>query len=60
MPGIQSFLETVRETIRLKHLSIHTEDTYLSTIKRFIETINRFIEFHDKRHFAHLPPDTAR
>ena len=53
MPGIHSFLNQVRETIRLKRLSIHTEDAYLSTIRRFID-------FHGRRHPATLPPDAAR
>ena len=42
-----AFLEHVRDCIRLKHLSLHTEETYLSTIKRFIT-------FHGRRHPAHL------
>ena len=33
----------MRETLRLRHYSIHTEETYLSTIKRFVE-------FHGRRH----------
>ena len=53
MPGINSFLSEARDVIRLKHLSIHTEDTYLSTIRRFIE-------FHDKQHPAQLGPDAIR
>ena len=31
-----AFLDHVRTVIRLKHLSLHTEDSYLSTIRRFI------------------------
>jgi len=38
-----SFLESVRELIRLKHLSYRTEEAYLGWIRRFII-------FHDKRH----------
>ncbi len=37
------FLESVRELIRLKHLSYRTEEAYLGWIRRFII-------FHDKRH----------
>ena len=37
------FLESVRELIRVKHLSYRTEETYLGWIRRFIL-------FHDKRH----------
>ena len=36
-------LDQMRDVIRLKHLSIHTEEAYLSWVKRFIL-------FHDKRH----------
>jgi len=36
-------LDQVRETIRLKHYSIRTEQTYVSWIKRYIL-------FHNKRH----------
>jgi integron integrase len=39
------FLDQVRATARLKHLSYRTECTYLQTIKRFIL-------FHNKRHPA--------
>jgi len=38
-----SLLEQARAVARLKHLSIHTEKSYLNTIKRFIL-------FHHKRH----------
>ncbi len=31
-----ALLEQVRTVIRLKHLSLRTEDSYLSTIRRFI------------------------
>ncbi len=53
MNGINAFLEQVRTVLRLKHLSIHTEDSYLSTIRRFID-------FHGKKHPAQLPPDAVR
>lgn len=36
-------LDLVRQTLRLKHYSIHTETAYLDWIKRFIL-------FHHKRH----------
>ena len=48
-----ALLGQVRQVIRLKHLSLHTEDTYLSTIRRFIV-------FHGKRHPAQLGPDAVR
>lgn len=32
-----AFLQQVRDTLRLKHLSLHTEDSYLSTIRRFLD-----------------------
>ena len=44
---ITSFLEDARQVARLRHLSIHTETTYLQTIRRFIL-------FHNKRHPAAL------
>ncbi len=37
------FLNQVRRVIRLKHMSLSTEDSYLYYIKQFIL-------FHDKRH----------
>jgi hypothetical protein len=40
-----AFLEHVRTILRLKHLSLRTEDSYLSTIRRFIL-------FHGRRHPA--------
>lgn len=45
MPGIQSFRETVRETLRLKHLSIHPEDTS-QTRRRHVgeETLQRAVK----------------
>ena len=52
-PSPKAFLEHVRTIIRLKHLSLHTEDTYLSTIRRFIV-------FHGKRHPASLGPEAVR
>jgi len=45
--GIGAFLEEVRRVCRLRHLSIHTEDSY-------VQTIRRFILFHGKRHSVHL------
>jgi len=39
----QTLLNQVRETVRLKHLSPRTEDSYVQWIKRFIL-------FHNKRH----------
>ena len=48
-----AFLQHVRTVIRLKHLSLHTEDSYLSTIRRFIV-------FHGKRHPATLEPGAMR
>ena len=48
-----ALLEQVRTVIRLKHLSLRTEDSYLSTIRRFIV-------FHGKRHPASLGPDAIR
>jgi len=39
----KKLLDQVRETIRLKHYSIRTEEAYVSWIKRFIL-------FHKKRH----------
>lgn len=31
------FLQHVRQVARLKHLSLHTEDSYVSTIRRFLD-----------------------
>ncbi len=53
MNGINAFLEQVRTVLRLKHLSLRTEDSYLSTIRRFIE-------FHGKKHPATLGPEAVR
>ena len=39
--------EEVCKVLRLKHYSIHTEQTYLSTIKRYVA-------FHGKRHPENL------
>ena len=39
----KKLLEQVRDTLRLKHYSYRTEETYLTWIKRFIL-------FHGKRH----------
>ena len=43
MPLKSPFIESVRGFIRLKHLSLRTEETYLGWIRRYIL-------FHDKRH----------
>jgi integron integrase len=45
--GIGEFLEEARRVCRLRHLSIHTEESY-------VQTIRRFIHFHDKKHPARL------
>lgn len=42
-PNAPKLLDRVRQAIRTKHYSIHTEKTY-------VEWIKRFIFFHDKRH----------
>ncbi len=42
-PPAKKLLDIVRDTIRLKHYSIRTEEAYLNWIKRFIL-------FHGKRH----------
>ncbi|MEW5800329.1 MAG: integron integrase [Bacteroidota bacterium] len=39
----QKLLDAVRETVRLKHLSLRTEDAYIAWIKEFVL-------FHNKRH----------
>jgi Phage integrase, N-terminal SAM-like domain len=41
------FLQSVREAIRVRHLSIRTEEAY-------VHWIRRFILFHGKRHPAQL------
>ena len=46
-------LEQVRTTMRLKHMSIRTEESYLFTIKRYIL-------FHGKRHPAELGANEIR
>ena len=48
-----ALLEQVRTVIRLKHLSLRTQDSYLSTICRFIV-------FHGRRHPASLGPAAIR
>ena len=48
-----ALLNQVRQAIRLKHLSLRTEEAYLSTIRRFIL-------FHGKRHPAELGPVEVR
>ena len=45
--GIGEFLEEARRVCRLRPLSIHTEESY-------VQTIRRFIHFHDKKHPARL------
>jgi hypothetical protein len=47
------FLDRVRQTLRLKHLSIRTEESYLSTIKRFLL-------FHGRAHPDGLGPAEVR
>jgi integron integrase len=49
----QKLLEKVRETARLKHLSIRTEEAYLQWIKRYIL-------FHHKRHPMELGENEIR
>ncbi len=53
MNGINAFLEQVRTILRLKHFSLRTEESYLSTIRRFID-------FHGKKHPAALGPEAVR
>ena len=47
MQTMADFLDEVRQVMRLKHMSLRTETTYLNTIRRFIV-------FHGKRHPRHL------
>ncbi len=47
------FLESVRDLIRVKHLSFRTEEAYLGWIRRFIL-------FHDKRHPKEMGADEVR
>lgn len=47
------FLESVRDLIRLKHLSYRTEEAYIGWIRRFIL-------FHNKRHPAEMGADEVR
>ena len=52
-PDTSPFLPSVREAIRLRHLSIRTEEAYVQWIKRFIL-------FHGKRHPAEMgEPEVA-
>ena len=51
--ALDTFLDQVRQVIRLRHLSIRTEDAYLSTVKRFLL-------FHGKAHPAELGPAEVR
>ena len=53
MASIGTFLDQVRTTRRLKHMSIHTEDAYLHHIKKFIV-------FHGKKHPAKMGTDEIR
>jgi integrase len=46
-------LDRVRNVMRLKHMSLRTEQAYVSWIKRFIL-------FHDKRHPAEMGADEIR
>ena len=46
-------LDQVRETIRLRHLSPRTEETY-------VHWIRRFILFHNKRHPAEMGAQEVR
>jgi hypothetical protein len=39
--GIGEFLEEARRVCRLRHLSIHTEESYVQTIRRFIHSMTR-------------------
>lgn len=50
---IESFLHQVREAIRLRHMSIRTEEVYLHRIRQFIV-------FHGKRHPATLGVEEIR
>lgn len=47
------FLQSVRDLIRVKHLSFRTEEAYLGWIRRFIL-------FHDKRHPKEMGADEVR
>jgi len=46
-------LDQMRNVIRLKHMSLRTEEAYVSWVKRFIL-------FHDKRHPADMGADDIR
>ncbi|MFN7999527.1 MAG: phage integrase N-terminal SAM-like domain-containing protein [Acidobacteriota bacterium] len=46
-PQLPKFLDQVRNAIRLRRMSYHTEQTYCDWIKRFIL-------FHNKRHPAEI------
>jgi site-specific recombinase XerD len=46
-------LDRMRNVIRLKHMSLRTEEAYISWVKRFIL-------FHDKRHPAAMGADDIR
>jgi site-specific recombinase XerD len=52
-PSKSPFLESVRDLMRVKHLSYRTEEAYLGWIRRFIL-------FHDKRHPAEMGAPEVR
>jgi site-specific recombinase XerD len=52
-PKPQKLLDQVRETMRTKHYSYRTEQTYIDWIKRFIL-------FHDKRHPKDMGADEVQ
>jgi integron integrase len=51
--AIADLLEEVRETLRLKHMSLSTERAYLDYIRRFIK-------FHNKRHPRNMGAEEVR
>ncbi len=53
MHTIGDFLQEAQNVLRRRHLSIHTEDTYLKVIRRFIA-------FHGNKHPATLEPEAVR
>ncbi len=53
MSSKSPFIESVRDFIRLRHLSLRTEETYLGWIRRYIL-------FYDKRHYRDLNSDHVR
>jgi integron integrase len=50
---ISDLLEEVQKTMRLRHMSLHTERSYLDTIRRFIH-------FHNRRNPRHLGAGEVR